>query len=74
MSTDVRYRFDPREEQREVLRRRRFRKKLLRKGIRWLVFSFVILVTVFIFLEAINLFEAPPENKPSPVVTHDKAF
>jgi hypothetical protein len=74
MSTDVRHRFDPREEQREVLRRRRFRKKLWRKGIRWIVFSSVILVTVFIFLEAMDLFEAGPENKPSPIVTRDKAF
>jgi len=74
MSTDVRYRFDPREGRREVLRRRRFRKKLWRKGIRWIVFSSVILVTVFIFLEAMNLFEAAPENNPSPVVTRDKTF
>lgn len=55
MSTDVEYRFDPRDEYREVLRKRRFRRKLWRTGLRWVGFTSAILLTVFVFLEAVYI-------------------
>lgn len=73
MSTDVGYRFDPREDQREVLRRRRFRKKLWRKSIHWLVFSAVVLLTVFILVESINWMQGAFENT-NPLGTRGRTF